>query len=246
MGHFVYAAPTIVGVRTALRPAKTARANMSEVFDRHPSKLMLLSMKQLSDRRFASAVPPDLLSVYQLIAQWLTSYLMRPHPELGRPGDVCPFTAQALRLDAIRIGVSSATSSDVAAIRSCMRYCFEQLASVPCPESMVHFRTIIVGFPEMDDAAGLESLRKVQSRLKILSLLRGLMIGRFHAGSKDPGLWNRDFRPLRSPIPLLAIRQVVENDAAFAMRHPLLIPTYVWKYSLAAPKRLLANLARGR
>ena len=127
-----------------------------------------------------------------------------------------------------------------------MRYCFQQFALMPCPESMQHFRTIIVGFPEIDDAMGLESLRKVQGRLKIYSLLRGLMIGRFYAGSNDPGLWNPDFRPLRSPIPLLAIRQVVENDAPFAMRHPLLIPTYVWKYSLAAPRRLLANLAKGR
>jgi hypothetical protein len=44
----------------------------------------------------------------------------------------------------------------------------------------------------------------------------------------------------------LAIRQVVESDAPFAIRHPLLIPTYVWKYSLAAPRRLLANFAKGR
>jgi len=219
---------------------------MSGVSDRHPGRLTLLSMQQLSDGTFASAAPPDLLSAYQLIAQWLTSYLMRPHADLGRPGDVCPFTAQALRLDTIRIGVSGAASADAAGARSCMRYCFEQFASLPCPDSMGHFRTIVVGFPGMDDAVGLETLRKVQRRLKIYCLLRGLMIGRFYAGSNDPGLWNPDFRPLRSPIPLLAIRQVVENDAPFALRHPLLIPTYVWKYARSAPKRLLAGLAKGR
>jgi hypothetical protein len=219
---------------------------MHRVCDRHPGKLMLLSMKQLSDGACASSAPPDLLSVYQLIAQWLTSYLMRPHADLGRPGDVCPFTAQAFRLDTIRIGVSNAASADVAGVRSAMRHCFEQFASMPCPETMGHFRTVVVGFPNMDDAEGLESLRKVQSRLKIYCLLRGLMIGRFYADSNDPGLWNPDFRPLRSPLPLLAIRQVVEHDAPFAIRHPLLIPTYVWKYSLAAPRRLLATLAKGR
>jgi hypothetical protein len=53
-------------------------------------------------------------------------------------------------------------------------------------------------------------------------------------------------RARRSPIPLLAIRQVVENDAPFALRHPLLIPTYVWKDSRSAPKRLLGGLAKGR
>ena len=219
---------------------------MSGVCDQHPGKLTLLSMKQLSDAASASAVSPELLSVYRSIAQWLTSYLMSPHPDLGRPGDVCPFTAQASRLDTIRIGVSRATGSDIASIGNCMRYCFRQFALMPCPESMQQFRTIIVGFPEIDDATGLESLRKVQNRWKLYCLLRGLMIGRFYPGSNDPGLWNPDFRPLRAPIPLLAIRQLVENDAPFALRHPLLIPTYVWKYSLAAPKRLLAHLAKGR
>ncbi len=211
-----------------------------------PSGLVLLSMKQLCEPTFTPAVSPDLLPTYRSIARWITSYLMSAHPELGRAGDVCPFTAQALRLDTIRIGVSSATSAHTAIIKSGMHDCFRQFALIPAAKSMQHFRTIIVGFPGINDAKGLEHLKIVQARLKFYCLLRGLMIGRFHAGSNDPGLWNPDFRPLRSPIPLLAIREVVENDAPFAMRHPLLIPAYVWKYPLAAPKRLLAHLLKRR
>jgi len=78
---------------------------------------------------------------------------------------------------------------------------------------MRHFRTIVVGFPKINDAQGLQALERVQLELKFYCLLRGLMIGRFHRGSNDPGLWNPDFRPLRSPIPVLAIRELVENDA---------------------------------
>lgn len=204
----------------------------------------LLSMQQLSDARAGSAVDPELLSVYLSIAQWIRSYLMRPRPDLGRSGDVCPFTTQAFRLDTIRIGVSRARSSDTASIQRCMRHCFRQFALMPCPPSMRHFRTIIVGFPGLDDADGLESLKSVQNRLKVYCLLRGLMTARFHAASDDRGLWNPQFRPLRSPIPLLVIRQLVKEDAPFAIRHPLLIPTYLWKYSLAAPKRLLASLRK--
>jgi hypothetical protein len=39
---------------------------------------------------------------------------------------------------------------------------------------------------------------------------------------------------------------LVKEDAPFAIRHPLLIPIYVWRYFLEAPKRLLASFAKGR
>jgi hypothetical protein len=206
----------------------------------------LLSIKQLSGGTASAAADPELLPVYLSIAQWIRSYLMRPHPDLGRSGDVCPFTTQAFRLDTIRIGVSRARDSDIASIKRCMRHCFRQFALMPCLPSMRHFRTIIVGFPELDSPAGLASLKRIQRQLNLYCLLHGLMLARFHAGSDDPGLWNPQFKPLRSPIPLMVIRQLVKEDAPFAIRHPLLIPTYIWNYSLAAPRRLLASLSKTR
>jgi hypothetical protein len=43
------------------------------------------------------------------------------------------------------------------------------------------------------------------------------MLGEFHPQSATPGLRNRYFCPLRSPIPLLAIRHMVESDVDFLM-----------------------------
>jgi hypothetical protein len=214
---------------------------MRGVPDPDGETVALLSIKQMREYPLAATVPGQLVPSYKSIAHWISSYLMSSHPELGRAGDVCPFTAQASRLDTIRVGVCDASSAEITRVKSIMRYCFAQLARIPCPRSMEHFRTIIVGFPNIqDDENGMQTLRAVQDKLKFYCLRRGLMIGRFHAGSADRGLWNPDFRPLRSPIPLLAIRHLVENDAAFAARHPLLIPAYVCKYPLAGCKRLLA------
>jgi hypothetical protein len=41
------------------------------------------------------------------------------------------------------------------------------------------------------------------------------MLGEFHPFSPTPGLRNSHFRPLRSPVPLLAIRHIVESDVDF-------------------------------
>ena len=200
-------------------------------------------MRRALDEAGATDVAPEISAVYRSIGRWISSYLMSAHAELGRPGDVCPFTAQAFRLDTIRIGVSGATGADVGEIARLMRDCCRGLRAIPCPESLRHFRTIVVGFPAIKDEDGLQGLRTVQTRLKPYALLRGLMIGRFHPNTNDPGLWNPDFRPLRSPIPLLAVRYLVANDAPFALRHPLLMPAYLARFPLSGAKRLLACLA---
>jgi Domain of unknown function (DUF6875) len=181
-----------------------------------------------------------------LLADWMRSYLMNAHPHLGRVGDVCPFTAQALRLDTVRIGVCKAGAGALPIIKQAMRDCLAQFELIPCRKEMRHFRTIVVGFPNADDRAGLQALKRVQNELKWYCLLQGLMIGRFYSSSNDPGLWNRDFRPFRAPLPVLAIRELVESDAAFAAKHPPLMLAYLCKYPLAAPKRLLDRFAHRR
>ena len=44
------------------------------------------------------------------------------------------------------------------------------------------------------------------------------MIGQFYPGCAENGLWNPDFRPLDSPLPMLAIRHMVESDLPFLTR----------------------------
>lgn len=107
-------------------------------------------------------------------------------------------------------------------------------------------RTIVVGFPNLNDDDGMSALKAAQDRLKLRCLWRGLMIGRFHRVSDDRGLWNRQFRPMRSPIPLLAIRHLVRSDAAFALRNPILLAGYLCRYARSAPKQLLANFVKQR
>jgi hypothetical protein len=45
------------------------------------------------------------------------------------------------------------------------------------------------------------------------------MLGEFHMRNHSQGIHNHNFRPLRSPIPILAIRFMVEPDLPF-LNHP--------------------------
>jgi hypothetical protein len=164
---------------------------------------------------------------------WVEGYLMTGHADLGRTGAVCPFTRQAARLDAVRLAIGEAGPADEDAAFAMVRASFSGLEAIPVKPAMAHFRTVIIGFPGCSTADGVAMLKRVQDRHKFYSLARNRMIGLMHAESDAPGLWNPDFRPLRSPFPILAIRHMVEHDAPFAARHPLLLLPYLARFPLA-------------
>jgi hypothetical protein len=185
---------------------------------------------------------PEANAALATLADWVESYLMREHPQLGRTGAVCPFTRQAARIDTARLAICEAGPEEEERAFTLVRGSFAALDEIPCKPGMEHFRTIIIGFPRCGGAAGLAMLQRVQKRNKFHSLSRRRMIGLMHAESDAPGLWNPDFRPLRSPLPVLAIRHLVEHDAPFAVRHPLLLLPYLAHFRLTGARRLIQHL----
>ena len=166
---------------------------------------------------------------------------MASHGELGRTGAVCPFTKQAAKLDTIRVSLSQLEFSQEQDAYLLVRNAFRVLNGIPARKGMKHFRTVIIGFPGLDTEEGLAVLKRIQRAHRTSSLMRGRMIGLMHATSEDQGLWNPKFRPLRAPMPVLAIRHMVEQDAPFAARHPALMLAYLAHFRLRGIRRLTAS-----
>jgi len=55
---------------------------------------------------------------------------------------------------------------------------------------------------------------------------------------KSTGLWNKDFYPLYSPVPLLAIRYLVPNDFSFLTSKKDFVISYLTRFSDKIPKKL--------
>jgi len=197
------------------------------------------TLMTLDSARQASAAAPD--AALATLLGWVETYLMQPHADLGRSGAVCPFTRQAARLDTVRLSICDASPADEARAFALIRAGFAALDAIPAKPAMAHFRTVIVGFPGCDGPDGIAMLKRVQDRHKFYSLSRFRMIGLMEATSDAPGLWNPGFRPLRAPLPILAIRHMVELDAPFAARHPLLLAPYLLRFPLAGTRRIAAQ-----
>ncbi len=150
------------------------------------------------------------------ITEWAKTFLARPHPDLGRPGAVCPFVPHALKLNSIRLAAIRAKnleSSQVEEIVLGYRNIFLEIE--PQEREYAINKVLLLVFPDLhiDDTDKL--IDGVQQKLKPLFVKTGLMLGEFHNRTESPGLHNPKFRPLRSPIPILAIRYLVESDLPF-------------------------------
>jgi hypothetical protein len=149
---------------------------------------------------------------------WVKSYLAQPHPELGRRGAVCPFVPEALEVDSIQLALvadPAVTRESIAQIITRFRDVF--LATEPTRGPGAMQKAFLVVFPELG-SEGAALVDEVQFSLKRYFVEHGLMLGEFHATNQSPGLRNPDFFPLRSPVPMLAIRNMVDSDLPFLIR----------------------------
>jgi hypothetical protein len=159
------------------------------------------------------ALEPVAARALKETAAWLEHFVSRPHHAVGRPGDVCPWTRRASERRLLLLG---SCPHDVpqqadALIVSLMRRFLQDNEALPRIDPS---RAIVVVFPEHGAAAEARVVA-IHARLKPLHLSCGLMLGEFFPSCDKRGLHNPDFRPLRSPWPLLVIRPMVEADIAF-------------------------------
>lgn len=152
-------------------------------------------------------------------AAWVRNYLAMPHRELGRPGTVCPFVPEALELDTVWLTVVETPPAEREQVEGLVaRYAEVFLGLEPRAGEASLFKALLLIFPDVRAEDAPDFIDGVQRRLKPLFVERGLMLGEFHRRNATPGLYNSGFHPLRSPVPMLVIRSMVESDVVFLTR----------------------------
>lgn len=172
------------------------------------------------------------------LVQWVNSYLMNPHPDLGRGGAVCPYTRLAKRNDTIRFRISSFTSVDEDMTLALVRDALAGLKNIPAAPSDQHLQVIILGFPYCNSAEGVAMLHRVMKKLRWRAMFSLRMLGFMHPGAEGAGLWNSEFKPLKAPMPVIAVRRLVESDAPFISRQHLQWVPYLLRYGFKGMQRL--------
>lgn len=177
-------------------------------------------------------VPTPDLDVLGEVARWTVDYLCQSHPALGRTGDVCPYTEVAMREDLLWSSVCHVFDADPRpTMHEVMQFTMKEFESRP-PQlgNKAGLKAMLVLYPSLE---GLW-VDAVQEEMALDFAERGLMIGEFHAECDKRGLHNQEFLPLRSPIPLLAIRNMMLTDLAFLKSSDDKLSHYLRRFGDAA------------
>lgn len=209
----------------------------------HPSCVLVLEQDMADEPNHP--VLDGAMDKLRAVFRWAREYLCRPHPELGRKGPVCPFVQGALERKTFFLGVLRGTDLKPADLDETMvvyRDWFRELPPTSGPAAQ--FKTILVTLPDAPPDKVNAIVDDTQRRLKPKFVSDGLMIGEFHDGPPNKGgLWNADFRPLRSPVPLLAIRHMVPSDFPFLADDREFLSSYLQRFGDAVPAALRSRVA---
>lgn len=189
----------------------------------------------------AGDVPERHLPYVQEILAWARRYLVSAHPELGRNGPVCPYTQPSLHKGLFHLAALSGEGDVNEAVES-LRAWYERIGAGMAAGDR-ELLTVLLVLPQLDydDASGLDA---VQAVAKNKFVEDGLMIGQFHPVCDAPGLWNPEFKALRAPVPLLAIRKLVVFDLPFLVEHKAHAESYLRRFASEIPPRVRKQLAQ--
>ncbi|MEU8517062.1 DUF6875 domain-containing protein [Kitasatospora sp. NPDC048722] len=189
----------------------------------------------------AAAEYPDAARVLA----WSRAFLTTSHPDLGRTGPVCPYTQPSLRRGLFHIAtIDGEDDGDLPALVGQLRTRYDALLDGLAQESERELLTVLLLLPHLDPADS-TALDELQRKAKDDFVEQGLMIGQFHPACEEGGLWNPAFRPLRAPVPLLAVRKLLVFDLPFLTGDGTHLTHYLARFAPAMPARIRDQLVTG-
>jgi hypothetical protein len=204
-----------IGTRSGVKPTRLFAIDPGTRADEHPCAAQLRS--------------------------WTLGYLCQPHPDLGRPGPVCPYTKHAAGGRYLWAAFIEGTEIDqeyFTAVVEDMNNLFPVLP--PEDGAGAKLKAVLTVFPDLTEYTNLEAVQRNQ---KTTFVEQGLMLGQFYPGCTVAGLHNPDFPALDSPLPLLAVRHMAPTDFAFLKTRYEWVEAYLARFAPEIPSFLSRYLA---
>lgn len=179
-------------------------------------ELHLFSPEDLVNPDVWPTVDPRILPHYLLTLWWTENFLARPNKNLGRSGPTCPFVRPSLDKHSFWLTAVEGASPSLQELEGIVlgyRDWFLELE--PRTGDDVQYKAILILLPDLAPEDYAPIIDATQKKLKPDFLRQQLMIGQFHALSEEAGVRNPSFRPLKCPVPLLAIRGIAAGDVVF-------------------------------
>jgi hypothetical protein len=206
----------------------------------------LFLLEDLEDASRTRALAEGDLNALQAVADWIKSFVVKPHKDLGRAGTVCPFVPGSLERKVLWIApeqIAGRGEPDVVELVSGYQRLF--LQTQPTGGGDADYKVIVVVFTDLpaDRAQGV--FDGVLGHLAARSYAdEGILFGPYHKGSEQTAIHNPGFRPFQSPVPLLFVRPGVIGDWEFFVDNDEWLNLWARRYGESAVQALAEELRR--
>jgi hypothetical protein len=206
----------------------------------------LFLLEDLEDSSKTRDLADSDLSALRAIADWIKTFVVKPHKDLGRAGTVCPFVPESLEHKVLWLApeqIADHGEPDVIELVSGYKRLF--LETQPTGGDDADYKVIVVVFTDLpaDRAQGV--FDDVLQHLAVPSYADdGILFGPYYEGNEGTAIYNSSFRPFQSPVPFLFVRQGVISDWKFFLDNDELLNLWARRFGESAVQALAEELRR--
>jgi Domain of unknown function (DUF6875) len=206
----------------------------------------LFLLEELEDAGTTSGLAESDRAALQAVADWIRSFVVRPHEDLGRAGPVCPFVPESLERRVLWLApehVADRGPHEVVELMNGYKSLF--LRTQPTEGDDAMYKVIVVVFTDLlaDRAQGV--FEEVQRQLAVPSYVEdGVIFGPFYEGNEATAIYNSSFRPFQSPVPFLFVRHGVVSDWKFFLDDEEWLGLWARRFGESGVRALAQELRR--
>jgi hypothetical protein len=206
----------------------------------------LFLLEDLEDAGRTSELAESDLAALRAVADWIKTYVVKPHKDLGRAGPVCPFVPVSLERKALWLAPEQIADRGVPDVVKLMSgYKRRLLEAEPTDGDDVNYNVIVVVFTDLSADRAQGVFDDVFQQLAVPSYVEdGLLFGPYYEGNEGTAIYNSSFRPFQSPVPFLFVRHGVVGDWKFFLDNEEWLNLWGRRYGESAVHALAEELRR--
>jgi hypothetical protein len=206
----------------------------------------LFLLEDLEDSSKTRDLADSDLTALRAIADWIKTFVVKPHKDLGRDGTVCPFVPGSLERKILWLAPEQiADRGDADVIELVKGYKRLFLETQPIGGDDADFKVIVVVFTDLPADRAQRIFDDVLQHLAVPSYAGdGILYGPYYEGNTATAIYNSAFRPFQSPVPFLFVRQGVVSDWKFFLDNDELLNLWARRFGESAVQALAQELRR--
>ena len=206
----------------------------------------LLLLEDLEDVGRTGEFAESDLAALRAVVDWIKTFVVKPHKDLGRAGTVCPFVPGSLERKVLWLApeqIADRGEPDVVELVSGYKRLF--LETQPTGGDDADYKVIVVVFTDLPADRAQRVFDEVLQQLAVPSYVEdGILFGPYYEGHQGTAIYNSSFRPFQSPVPFLFVRHGVTSDWKFFLDNEDWLNLWTRRYGESAVQALAEELRR--